>query len=308
LGFGIWCFIGVERKRPVSEKGDQTRYLLPWHGWAGLAIILVSEALLFAGVSFVRTFFTPLAWSGYILLVDSLVYLRKGRSLIMSRPGEFLLLLPLSVGFWLIFEFYNLYLQNWSYTGLPEELPLRLLGYGWAFATIWPAILETAEALEGWKEISARQVRPCKIRGGYFFFSSIFGAFCLTLPLVVPPRVAHYLAAPVWLGFIFLLDPINYWRGGDSLFGDWEKGNPARFYSLLLAGLLCGILWEFWNYWAGARWSYTVPIGGHIKIFEMPVLGYLGFPPFAVECFTMYAFVKNCLSPHSAGCAEGGAI
>jgi len=30
----------------------------------------------------------------------------------------------------------------------------------------------------------------------------------------------------------------------------------------------------------------------HLKIFEMPVPGYLGFPAFAFECFTMYVFVR----------------
>ena len=29
-----------------------------------------------------------------------------------------------------------------------------------------------------------------------------------------------------------------------------------------------------------------------VKIFEMPVPGYLGFPAFALECFTMYVFVR----------------
>jgi hypothetical protein len=289
-------YLVLEESGRVNEERHLRRSIMKWHGWIGLVIIVVSEVLLFSGVSFVRTFFTPLVWSGYILLVDSVVYLRKGKSLIVNRPGEFLLLLPLSVGFWLIFEFYNLYLRNWSYTGLPEELPLRLLGYGWAFATIWPAILETAEVLEGWKGISGRKVRPWKVKKGHLVFSLIFGAFCLILPLIVSPRAAHYLAAPVWLGFIFLLDPINYWRGGDSLCGDLEKGDPGRFCRLLLAGLLCGFLWEFWNYWAGARWSYAIPIAGHIKIFEMPVLGYLGFAPFAVECFTMYALVRKCFS------------
>jgi hypothetical protein len=29
-----------------------------------------------------------------------------------------------------------------------------------------------------------------------------------------------------------------------------------------------------------------------VKLFEMPVLGFLGFPPFALECFLMYRFVR----------------
>jgi hypothetical protein len=28
------------------------------------------------------------------------------------------------------------------------------------------------------------------------------------------------------------------------------------------------------------------------RIFEMPVLGYLGFPPFALECAVMYNFMQ----------------
>ena len=275
------------------EMEDKSGSGLKLYGWIGLVIIAISEVLLFAGVPLVRTFFTPLAWSGYILLADSLVFRQKGNSLIMSRSREFLLLLPLSIGFWLIFEFYNLYLRNWHYVGLPEELPLHLLGYAWAFATIWPAILETAELLEGWAGISRRKIHPWRIRNGHLASSLVFGAFCLILPFLTSLPVAHYLAAPVWLGFIFLLDPLNYWMGRDSLFLDLANGDPRKLYSLLLSGVLCGFLWEFWNYWAGARWHYTVPMVGHIKIFEMPVLGYLGFPPFAVECFTLWAFVKN---------------
>jgi hypothetical protein len=30
----------------------------------------------------------------------------------------------------------------------------------------------------------------------------------------------------------------------------------------------------------------------HVKIFEMPLPGYFGFPAFALECFTMYVFVR----------------
>jgi len=36
-----------------------------------------------------------------------------------------------------------------------------------------------------------------------------------------------------------------------------------------------------------------VPLAGKVKIFEMPVLGYLGFPVFALECYVMVEFVKH---------------
>jgi hypothetical protein len=274
-----------------TNRGKSTS--IKFYGWVGLGIIGISEILLFAGVSFVCTFFTPLVWSGYILFIDSLVYKKMGTSLILNRPKEFLLMLPLSIGFWLIFEFYNLYLQNWHYVGLPEDILLRWVGYAWAFATIWPAILITTEALGSWRLPYPNKMKSFKLQRKYIYIFISFGIFCLIFPLISSPGVAQYLAALVWLGFIFLLDPFNYLMRGKSLLGDLENGNPRPLYNLLLSGIICGMLWEFWNYWAGAKWHYTIPILGHVKIFEMPILGYLGFPPFAVECYAMYNFVKN---------------
>lgn len=264
-------------------------------GWIGLGIILVSEILLFIGIGqpFVGVYFTPLVWTGYILMIDSLIYRQKGSSLIINRPCEFLGMLPLSIGLWLIFEFYNLYLQNWHYVGLPENRLPRWVGYAWAFATIWPAILLTAELLEALRFLSWRKIRPLRVTPFILWLSFLVGLGFLISPFVATPEIAQYLAAPVWLGFIFFLDPLNYWLGGRSLFRDLRAGNPRTLYSLLLSGALCGWLWEFWNFWAGAKWHYTVPILGHIKIFEMPFLGYLGFPPFAVECFVMYEFIRR---------------
>ena len=115
----------------------------------------------------------------------------------------------------------------------------------------------------------------------------------LISPFVVPDTFAPYMAAPVWLGFILLLDPLNARLGGESLLVDLRAGRRDRMINLALSGLLCGVLWEFWNYWARAKWHYTVPIMENLKVFEMPVPGYLGFPAFAFECFTMYVFVRT---------------
>ena len=94
-------------------------------------------------------------------------------------------------------------------------------------------------------------------------------------------------------GIYFLLEPINVYLGGESLFGCDASGDPVRITNLMLSGFLCGVLWEFWNYWSAAKWHYTVPIMEHVKIFEMPLPGYFGFPAFALECFTMYVFVRT---------------
>jgi hypothetical protein len=61
-----------------------------------------------------------------------------------------------------------------------------------------------------------------------------------------------------------------------------------RIWSLMLGGLICGLIWEFFNFWAGSKWVYSVPFFGKWEVFEMPVLGFLGFPPFALECWILY--------------------
>lgn len=126
-------------------------------------------------------------------------------------------------------------------------------------------------------------------------FSFCFGMVCMALPFFVSPKIATYLAAPVWIGMVFFLDPLNYiWRR-HSLWKDWSLGNLSVLIQLFLTGIIAGVLWEFWNYWATAKWIYVVPILGDIKIFEMPVMGYLGFPAFAVEVFVIWETVKILL-------------
>ena len=90
---------------------------------------------------------------------------------------------------------------------------------------------------------------------------------------------------------LLLLDPINYLRGKKSLLRDWQKGIWQSFFCLFFAGLICGLLWEFWNYWAHARWIYQVPYAMSPRIFEMPLLGYLGFPLLAIEYYAFYSMV-----------------
>jgi hypothetical protein len=91
---------------------------------------------------------TPIAWTGYILLVDGLVWHRRGNSLLRNNPAEALFIAMLSVPLWILFEQYNKhFLHNWYYLGLPRDPVVRDVGYAWAFATIWPAIFETGELI-----------------------------------------------------------------------------------------------------------------------------------------------------------------
>ena len=247
---------------------------------------------------------TPIAWTGFILFADAVVFRARGDSWMRSAPAEFIALSIASVPLWLVFEFYNLYLVNWSYVGLPEHFWLRMFGYAWSFGTIWPAIFEGAELVAVWRAKARPETRPARPAAPArpalpappalpALLPMGVGALMLACPFLVAPETAPYLAAPVWLGFIFLLDPINARLGGESLVGDFARERFDRLVNLAASGLLCGVLWEFWNYWSRAKWHYTVPIMERFKVFEMPLPGFLGFPAFALECFTMYVFMRS---------------
>jgi hypothetical protein len=282
---------------------------LPKHALAGAVLLLLSEAAMLAHIEPFWTWHTPFAWTGYILLIDGIVYKLRGSSWLADNRREFAFLAIVSIPLWVGFEGYNLLIENWYYINLPENPFVRYFGYAWAFATISPGIFETAELVAAVRGARLRAPRFGEAGSGpstndsrlstvdprlstvdYIWIA--IGAGMLIWPIIWP---SPYLAAPVFLGFIFLLDPINGRAHDHSLLRDIRSGSYERVVNLLIAGVICGGLWEFWNFWARAKWIYTVPILGDIKIFEMPVLGYFGFPPFALECFTMYVFTTRLL-------------
>lgn len=270
---------------------------VPAYAWAGLIAIIVSEAGMLARLQPFASWHTPIAWTGYILLVDGVVWLRRGDSFIRNARGELAFIACASVPLWVVFELYNkCCLSNWYYIGLPESMPLRYFGYVWSFATIWPAIFETGDLVSALRDRRAPATRATPHRplqpGAAGWISVTAGLILLLVPIVYP---SPYLAAPVWLGFFFLLDPLNARAGEESVFGDLREGRRGRLINLLAAGLVCGIVWEFWNYWAAAKWIYNVPILPNLRIFEMPVPGYGGFPAFALECLAMYIAARRWL-------------
>ncbi len=280
-------------------QSASTKARFPIHGFIGAAIIIAAEALLFTGNQIVGHWFTPIVWTGYILLLDALVHKVKGRSLLVNDRLEFLLVAIISIASWWLFELYNaprFWKSNlelwWHYHNLEPNLWIRRIGYDWAFATITPALLETADLFRATICKSERAAGSLRLSRSILVIPIFIGMVGVIAPLVWPNE---WLAPVIWLSFILLVDPLNALRGSESIVGDLARGDWRRLLALLASGFVCGFLWEFWNYWASAKWTYTVPYFGNIKIFEMPVLGYFGFPPFAVECWVIYIFVRSLL-------------
>ena len=258
------------------------------HGIIGFGILILAEIMMFRRVEPFVSWFYCFAWWAYILICDSLIYKMKGNSLLMSRAKEFFLLMPWSVAVWLFFELVNLSMKNWYYINVPRNDLLRWIGYMVAYATVLPGLFETTELLEStglYRGLSVPAIPES--RTWYTPFWIVGGVF-LILPITLP----QYGFPLIWGSLIFLLEPINHRFGGKSLMRDWQRGDPTKFLLLLTAGLACGILWEFWNFWARSKWIYTVPFFDELKGFEMPPLGFLGFPPFAVECYVICNFIS----------------
>jgi len=226
VGFLMARYFRVRRRRQF-----------PAHGWLGLITLVCAELLLFRGIEPVATFFTPIAWSAYILVADAAVLALTGRSRLHDAPKVLVQMTVLSVPLWLIFEAYNLRLENWTYVGVPRELLIAFPGYAWSFATITPAIFETADLVQAL--MPAVPIEPWKISRGAENAMMICGAACLIAPLVAPRRIAPYLFALVWIGFVLLLDPLNRRLRLPSFLGDLSDGFARRSYGFLASGWIC---------------------------------------------------------------------
>ncbi|MGB7573151.1 MAG: DUF4332 domain-containing protein [Thermodesulfobacteriota bacterium] len=260
----------------------------PIHGIFGIILLLLSEIFLFKKVDPFYSWFYSFAWWSYILIIDAVIYRLKGSSLILNRTREFFVMIPWSIFIWLIFEAANLSLKNWYYINLPHSTVERWLGYAIAYGTVLPGLFETTELLESLGLFKKSKIKKTQISEGGHSVVVLLGAVCFVSSLLIP----EYFFPLIWIGFTFLLEPFNYRFGGKSLLRDLEEGNPRKIYVLLVAGLICGFLWEFWNFWALSKWVYTVPFFDKGKGFEMPFLGFLGFPPFAVQAYVMYNFIS----------------
>ena len=51
-----------------------------------------------------------------------------------------------------------------------------------------------------------------------------------------------------------------------------------------------------WNFYSLPKWIYTIPYVGFWKVFEMPILGYLGYPFFGLIVFSYAALILNFIA------------
>jgi len=261
---------------------------------AGPVFIAVTFALMVLRVEPFANFFYLCAWYGLIFTFDQLIRRREGRSLIGRCGPGFLLLLFWSAVTWYFFELLNFRLQNWYYVFVVDHQLLRPIGTFFSFATVFPGIFWIDHYLARHGVGQHVRGRPLRFSAAGLRHLQVLGVLFLALPMLFPT----YFFPMVWGTLVLLLAPVEYRRGGDGLLRQLEAGNYGPLLRTLLAGLIAGFFWESLNFWARAKWIYTVPFFEEFKLFEMPLAGFLGFPPFAVECAIVYRFlVRHRLAP-----------
>ncbi|MGH7466682.1 MAG: DUF4332 domain-containing protein [Longimicrobiales bacterium] len=259
---------------------------------AGFGVLVVSTIGMLRGVEPFATWYYQFAWYSVLLVADGALALRgaagrgqKGEFLLLGRREHLISLLNWSIVVWLFYELLNFRLQNWHYVFVPENLVVRWLGTAVAFATVLPAVFLAEAFLGSFRFGEALRWQPLRVTRRFLTRMQVAGAVTMVLVLAWP----RYFYPLVWGASMLLVEPRVYARArGRSLLADLEEGRPGRLLRLLAGGALIGLLWEMLNIGARAKWIYTVPFFEELKLFEMPVPGFLGFPPFAVECFVLW--------------------
>jgi hypothetical protein len=274
-----------------SKTIERVRSSFPRHGWLGLMLIVLFWALnwMLTGLRTHWGFF-PL-WLGYCLAVDALVYWRTGSSLLTRSPRRYLGLFLVSAPVWWVFEFLNVRTQNWIYLGAEAFSPLA---HGFlttlSFTTVIPAVFGSAELFASFgfvRRLSHGPFVGTDRRTTLLFFGA--GWVMLAVMWIWPKIFFPF----IWLALYFILEPINIWLGNRSLAHWTQKGDWRPVIALWLGVLLTAFFWEMWNYYSYPKWIYHVPWGGWLHIFEMPLLGYGGYLPFALELYAIYHWIAG---------------
>lgn len=268
-------------RSPSSSVSARPRF--PVHGWIGLALIAVTWPLNWGiGIDGLRThiLFFPL-WLGFALAVDAFVARRRGSSILTRSPTDFAAFFLASVPMWWLFEGVNEWTQNWTYVGVEHfsDLQYAVLA-SIAFSTVIPAVLGAAELVRSfdWTDRFAGGPVLRPTRGVLASFIGIGGAMLALL--WTWPRVFY----PFTWGWVFFLTvPLNCVLGRHTLLHHTAEGDWRPVVCLAAGTLACGFVWELWNAHAYPYWTYDAPGVNFWHVFEMPLIGFIGYLPFGLE-------------------------
>jgi len=297
----IRAALRTRRTAPVAR--------FPWFGWVGLAGGVLAWGVAWTRIEWLSSIqlhtFTPL-WMAYILVINGLTFRRTGRCLMTARTRYFLLLFPLSAVFWWFFEYLNRFVANWYYVGGVADMSAAqyVLFATIPFSTVLPAVLST----QGWLlsfpafdrafgRSAAYGAAVPRFLGVLLLGVSGAGLMCIGI-------WPDYLFPLVWVSPLFVVLGVQVLFGARTQIDEICAGRWTGVVTVAVAALICGFFWELWNTFSQARWVYSIPFVHAAKVFEMPVLGYMGYLPFGIQCLLIGEMAERGLGRYEARVAE----
>jgi hypothetical protein len=187
---------------------------------------------------------------------------------------------------WWFFELINTRSQNWHYLARESfsDIEYFLLA-SLSFSTVIPAVFGTAELVSTVPGLK-KEIRGPRIPSSPKSLNVLLSIGLTGLALLMLLPGIFYVF--VWISAYLILDVINLHLGNRSLIIYSDRKNWQPMACLAVGCLACGFFWEMWNYYAYPKWIYHTPGVEFLYIFEMPLLGYLGYIPFSFELFAFY--------------------
>lgn len=213
-------------------------------------------------------------WASYNLFANALLRESGGKAPLFSSTRAYLLAFPVSSAFWWVFEHLNRFVQNWHYVVVGPLSSFEYVAFASiSFSTVLPSIWVTHNLLA--RFFSTNGTTTIRLSKGLANLILAIG----TISLLFIPLLPDVLFATVWIAPLCMVLALNRLIAENSLS---ISQRDVALWSL--SGLSCGMLWELWNFYSQEKWIYTVPYVQRFHIFEMPLLGYVGYLPFGLLC------------------------
>ncbi|HBA60442.1 MAG TPA: hypothetical protein DCZ92_06425 [Elusimicrobia bacterium] len=251
--------------------------------YAGLMLfffVLGGRALQLEPVS--SQFFVFSSWT-CLLLVSAVLYWVKGSSPLVSRTGEFFVLAFWSAFFGACFELFNLRLRLWQYTSQPFTLSTRWTGHVLSWAVMLPFLFTLTEFLSVYRPFRRIRTPAFRLGKGSARVMYASGAVMLALALALPKFFSPLLCC----AFLLPAEALNLRLGLPSLLRELQAGLPEKTLNLLASGTLAGLLWNYWNSLAGAKWAYFVGFNAGTSLAGLPAAGCAAFALFALQSYAL---------------------
>jgi hypothetical protein len=296
----LFVFLYLPRGKRNSSTG--CRFRLPWWGWISGFFVVFFWILAWSRFGWFKPLqnfmFTPL-WLSYVVFVNALTFGRSGTCLLTRQARYLLVLFPASALFWWYFEYLNRFSQNWYYLGQEMFTPVTYTLHATiAFSTVLPAVISTSEFVGSFPALGRTPYqRPLAFAHRRIYSGAMLAfASCGLIGIAVWPDAWYPV---LWVSPLLILISVQVLLKEENFLRKLERGEWHALTVPALAALVCGLFWEMWNNYSYPKWVYCIPYIQRFQIFEMPLVGYLGYLPFGLQCYVVADLVAGLVGANT---------